>query len=148
MLKNMKVGGHGNMKNKGSGSHTPLSAKKRFGHFNSNAHLSHKKPRYHHNHGAGHGHGHSHSHGHGFEREPKKLFVKNFESRNSLERLFARHNIEVEQMMIIDGKDYGFVTLKSESKVNQTVRLLNGSREGAYGNLTLVVDRARVKPKN
>lgn len=146
MLKNMKVGGHGNMKNKGSGSHTPLSAKKRFGHFNSNAHLSHKKPRYHHNHGAGHGHGHSH--GHGFEREPKKLFVKNFESRNSLERLFARHNIEVEQMMIIDGKDYGFVTLKSESKVNQTVRLLNGSREGAYGNLTLVVDRARVKPKN
>ena len=77
--------------------------------------------------------------------DSRKVFVKNFENKAALERLFGAYGID--QISIVEGKNYGFVTLKNEASVNEAIRKLNGTRDGAFGGTTLLVDRARTKPK-
>lgn len=75
--------------------------------------------------------------------EMKKIFVKNFRDRCSLEKEFEKYGIE--SLNLIENKPYAFITLRNDLDVSVAIRELNGSDHGALPGKNLVIERAKKK---
>lgn len=75
--------------------------------------------------------------------DPRKVFVKNFVNKQSLEIVFQSFNVE--NISIKDGKNFAFVSFRDEGEVSKAVKSLNGSKKGCLPETSLFVERARQK---